>query len=81
MYIATFNSCFCVIVIQEHFCFGEEIATEVTSFETLPVNITRSEPAWEQASVSVTLSFVDNHATFSEFMHSNSCNGTVIALQ
>ena len=69
---------FFVIVVQEQFCFGEEIATEVASFETLPVNITRSEPACGQASVSLTLSFEDNGTTFSEFMHANSCNGTVI---
>ena len=68
-----------VIVVQEQFCFGEEIATEVTSFETLPVNITRSKPACGQASVSLILSFEDNGTTFSELMHANSCNVTVIA--
>ena len=72
------NVHFIHVVVQEQFCFGEEIATEVTSFETLPVNIRRSKPACGQASVSLTLSFEVNGTTFSEFMHANSCNGTVI---
>ena len=54
-------------VVQEQFCFGGEITDEVTSFESLPVNITRKRPACNRASVTLSLSFEDgNGTTFSE---------------
>ena len=60
-----------VIEVQEQFCFGESITTEVTSLKTLPINITRNSPACNQASIDLTLSFDDdNGTTFSKFMHS-----------
>ena len=66
-----------VIEVQEQFCFGEKITAEVTSFETLSINITRNSPACQQTSTDLTLSFDDNGTTFSKFVHS-SCH---IALQ
>ena len=58
-----------VLGIQEQFCFGEEITTEVTSFKTLAVNITRNSSTCN-ASINLTLSFDDNNTTFCKFMHS-----------
>ena len=58
-------------VLQEQFCFGEDINAEITSFEALPVNITRARPACGQASVSLTLNFEDNGTLSCEFMCSS----------
>ena len=61
-----------VIVVQEQFCFGENITTEVTSFKKLPINITRNSPACNEASINLTLSFDDDKGTtLSKFMHSS----------
>ena len=59
-----------VIEVQEQFCFGEEITSEVTSFKKLPINITRNSPACQQTFTDLTLSFDDKGTTFSKFMHS-----------
>ena len=54
---------FMSVVIQEQFCFGGEITNGVTSFESLPVNITRKGPACYRASVTLSLYFEDNNCT------------------
>ena len=59
-----------VLGVQEQFCFGEEIA-EVMSFETLAVNITRSVPACNQASVFLHLSYEHNGRVFGKLNYTH----------
>ena len=54
--------------MDDQFCFGDVITDDITSFKTLPVNITRRSPACDQASVTLTLTFEDNGTAYSEFM-------------
>ena len=56
-----------LIVVQEQFCFGEEITDGRTSLETLPINITRNNSNCS-VFLTLTLSFEDNGTFYSEFM-------------
>ena len=56
------------VVVRKQFCFGEEITDEVTSFDILPINLTRSEPACGQAYVSLILTFDNSTTLIGKFM-------------
>ena len=61
--------CIDAIVVQEQFCFGEEITT-VTAFNNPEVSLTRSEPACDAAFIDLTLSFDVKGTTRSKFFQS-----------
>ena len=55
-YIAAISDC---VVVQEQFCFGEEITKILDLIKRNPeVNITRRAPACETASINLTLSLM-----------------------
>lgn len=62
-------SCIGTIEVQEQFCFGDE-STEAMVLRKHEVNVTRREPACDEASINLTLSFDVKGTTLSKLIQS-----------